>query len=255
VAQGIRASEAAGARLRLVPTPATANETATRSGEAYARLRYEIRTLRLAPGTGFSEADVCDLLGLSKAPVRDALSQLRREGLVVSAARSGYTVAPMTVKDARDLFTLRTLLEGEAAALAATRGGDIERLRQLDVLCQMAYDPTDADSVHEFLAVNSALHLAVADIAGNQRLTDHLTRLLDQSERYMHLGLRLRSRGESIVHEHRELVSAIGAGDSRRARRVAEAQMRESQHMVLDGLLSTDAVLTANIGVPLTGGG
>lgn len=234
-----------GATLRLV---GPAKGPQTRSAEAYHALRDRILTLHLGPGLSFTEADACEWLGLSKAPVRDALANLRREGLVLSAARSGYTVAAMTVKDARDLFTLRTLLESEAAALAAGQGGDLARLRELDALCQGEYEVTDPDSVRRFLVVNSAFHVAVAELGGNLRLVDQLSRVIDQLERYMHLGLRLAHRAESIVHEHRDLLAAIASGDVKRARAEAAAQAHESHRMVLDGLLSSEAVLTANIG-------
>lgn len=240
------------AELRLVPAPGGTN--GSRSHDAYVELRRRILTLALEPGRGFTEAEACEWLGLSKAPVRDALGHLRREGLVLSAARSGYTVAPMTVKDARDLFSLRGLLEGEVAALAAAQGGDLERLQHLDSLCRVHYDPTDAESVHEFLHVNAAFHLAVAELGGNLRMRDQLARVIDQLERYMHLGLRLTPRAEDIVHEHRDLLAAIAAGDSRRARLLADSQAHESHRMVLDGLLSSEAVLTANIGSSLAGG-
>lgn len=226
----------------------------SRSADAYAMLRQAILTLELGPGQAFSEAQACEWTGLSKAPVRDALANLRREGLVVSAARSGYTVAPMTVKDARDLFTLRTLLESEAAALAAGQGGDLEGLRELDALCRGSYDPTEPASVQGFLRVNSDFHVAVAELGGNRRLVDQLRRVIDQLERYMHLGLRLTPRAESIVHEHRELLSAIASGNVRSARGVAREHSHESHRMVLDGLLSSEAVLTANIGSNLVGG-
>lgn len=232
--------------LRLVRGKAT-----SRSEDAYGTLRQAVLTLRLHPGQTFSEADACEWLAMSKAPVRDALARLRREGLVISVARSGYTVAPMTVKDARDLFTLRTLLESEAAALAAGQGGDLARLRELDALCQGEYDVDDPDSVRRFLVVNSAFHLAVAELGGNVRLVEQLQRVIEQLERYMHLGLRLAPRSDAIVHEHRELLTAIAARDVRRARLEAAAQAHESHRMVLDGLLSSEAVLTANIGSAL----
>lgn len=240
----------AASALRLaVGMPTT--PVATLSGGAYAELRRKIHTLELPPGHAFSETDACELLRMSKAPVRDALARLRREGLVVSAARSGYTVAPMTVKDARDLLGLRTLFEGASAALAAAQRGDLDRLRELDELCQMHYDPSDPDSVHRFLSANSAFHVAVAELAGNQRLVDQLARVIDQLERYMHLGLRLASHADEIVHEHRDLVAAIATGDARRARRLAEQQAHDSHRMVVDGLLSSEVVLTANIGSSL----
>lgn len=233
--------------LRLV----TRDTRVTRSGEAYAQLRHGITTLQLPPGHAFTEADVCEWLAMSKAPVRGALAQLRREGLVNSAARSGYTVAPITVQDARDLFALRTLLEGETATLAAARGGDVDRLREIDDLCRTQYDPSDTESVHAFLRANTKFHVAVAELAGNRRIVVQLVRVIDHLQRYMHLGLTQRSRSEAIVHEHRDLLGAIAAGDARLARQLADRHTRDSHRMVLDGLLASDALVTANIGADL----
>lgn len=223
-------------------------ESLSRSFEAYQEIKRRILDLRLPPGTDFTEGAFAAELGLSKTPIREALARLRQEGLVDAMARSGYRVTPVTVKDARDLLGLRTLLEGEAAALAATRGADVDELKHLESLCRTSYDPSDRTSIVDFLAANHAFHMAVAQMSGNTRLESTLQAVLEQLERVMHLGLSLTSRAEEIVHEHRDLVGAILAGDSERARSVAVAQSHSSQLMVLTALLSSDAVLTTNLG-------
>jgi DNA-binding GntR family transcriptional regulator len=226
-------------------------ERESRSELVYEQLRAAIMRLELWPSESFSETDLVDRLQTSRAPVRDALARLRREGLVQSSPRAGHRVAPMTVKDAHDLFNLRTLLEAETAALAALAGGDVEHLRELDRLCSAHYDPREPDSIAEFLQRNAAFHLAVARLADNNRMTAMVARAVD--ERYMHLGLRLTPRAADIVHEHQELVAAIVAGDADAARRVALAQAQSSHRMVLDALLNSAEVLTVNLGAP-TGG-
>ncbi len=216
------------------------------SDQTYTRLRKSILELDVAPGSSLTESELAADLGVSKAPVREALARLRREGLVESIARSGYQVRPVTVKDARDLFGLRSLLEVEAAGLAASAGGVIDHLRELDELAQAAYDPTDRSSIIQFLSANRDLHVGIARFAGNQRITHALEQVLDQLLRYFHLALP-HAKAEVMVHEHRDLLSAILSGNQIAAREIALAQARSSQAMVIDALLSSDAVLSTNL--------
>lgn len=221
----------------------------TLSDSAYRDIKRRILDLRLPPGTAFTEGELVADLGLSKTPIRDALARLRQEGLVEAIARSGYRVTPVTIKDARDLMSLRTLLEGEAAALAASRGTELGLLKELEDLCMTSYEPGDRDSIVNFLTANHEFHLAVAQLSGNWWLAETLRQVLEQLERVMHVGLALTSRADEIVHEHKDLVTAILSGDADKAREVAVAQSHKAQLMVLSGLLSSDAILSTNLGV------
>ncbi|MHB8452100.1 MAG: GntR family transcriptional regulator [Mycobacteriales bacterium] len=220
----------------------------TRSHEAYVEIKRRVLDLRMPPGSEFTEGELAADLGASKTPIREALARLRQEGLVDAVARSGYRVTPVTVKDARDLMGLRTLLEGEAAALAAAHGADVAELRDLERLCQASYDPADRASIVTFLAANFQLHLAIGRMSGNARLTESLQETLEQLERVMHLGLAVSSRAGEVVHEHQELVAAILEGDAEAAREAAIAQARAAQRMTLEALLSSDVVMSMNLG-------
>jgi DNA-binding GntR family transcriptional regulator len=219
----------------------------TRTHEAYTALKRRIIDLTLPPGASFSEGELAMELGFSKTPVREALARLRQERLVEAVARSGYRVTPVTVKGAHDLFQLRALLEGEAAAIAADRGGEIDTLLELDDLCRASYDPDDQSSISAFLEANTRFHVTVAMIGGNDALAMMLQQVLEQLERLFHLGLALNSRGHEMVHEHQELLAAVKSGDPEAARRAATVQTGSSQLMVLNALLSSDSVVSANI--------
>ena len=221
---------------------------ATRSHDAYIEIKGRILDLRMPPGSEFTEGELVADLGLSKTPIREALARLRQENLVQAIPRSGYRVSPVTVKDARDLMGLRLLLEGEAASLAATSGTDLARLKELQGLCDTSYDPGDRDSIVNFLAANHDLHVAIARLSGNRHLAEMLEQVLEQLQRVMHLGLTLTSRADEIVHEHRDLVDAILSGDGEQAREAAAVQARRAQQMVITALLSSDAVMSTNLG-------
>lgn len=219
----------------------------TRTHEAYTVIKRRIIELALPPGAAFTEGGLAAELGLSKTPVREALARLRQERLVEAAARSGYCVTPVTMKHARDLFQLRALLEGEAAAIAADRGADLETLVELEQLCIASYDPADKSSITRFLQANTRFHVTLASVGGNDALAGMLEQVLEQLERLFHLGLALSSRGDEMVHEHRELLDAVKLGDREAARRAAGSQTGSSQLMVLNAMLSSDAVLSTNI--------
>src|SRR5690242_1434669 len=83
---------------------------ASKGEQAYQSIKGRILELHMAPGAPFKEGELATRLGLGKTPVREALARLRREGLVEVAPRSGYRVSPVTLRRARELFGLRTVL-------------------------------------------------------------------------------------------------------------------------------------------------
>ena len=214
---------------------------------AYATIKSQLIYLDLPPGTMFTEASLARELGISKTPVREALARVRREGLVEASARSGYRVTPVTVKDARNLFALRILLEGEAAALAAQHMEDPKHLGVLDRLQKASYNPKDVDSIKTYMRRNTEFHMTVARASGNEHLAAVLEQILDQMERLFHIGLALTNRADEIIHEHTDLVKAIVSGDEKTAREVAVTQIRNSQRMVLDALLASPRLLSTNV--------
>ena len=88
--------------------------------QAYLRLRQEILVCTLAPGQVLTERELAGRYEMSKTPIREALTQVCHDGLVQRLPGRGYMVAPITVKDLRDLFDMRLILE-VAAAERATR--------------------------------------------------------------------------------------------------------------------------------------
>ncbi len=205
--------------------------------QAVAALRREILTTRLLPGETLSEASAAQLLGLGKAPVRAALARLAEEGLVQAVPRRGWIVSLVTIRDIHEVFDLRLLLEPEAARRAAGRV-DAEALRRLDNVCACGYRPEDEDSTQTFLGANKAFHVAVAELAGNNRLARQIDRLLDESTRMLTLGLRARDRTGEMAHEHHELIEAMALGRAEDAAVIMHQQVLASRTMVLEALTS-----------------
>lgn len=223
---------------------------ATRTLEVYHQLKRQILTLELPPGRLVTEAELAQTFGISKTPVREALSHLQHEALVEVVGRSGYRVTPLTLKQARELFGLRTVLEGEAAALAAQRSLEPPEVEELERRAQVSYEPGDSWSVSAFLELNTELHCAIARLGGNERLTAVLHGVLQELERFFRVGLSLTARSSQITHEHGDVARAIASGDVEAARERAVAQCLASQEMVLAALALSDSLATASISPP-----
>lgn len=209
---------------------------------AYERIRHDIISCAIAPGTEISEAQLCAQYKLGKAPVRMALNRLAHDGLVRAIPRRGYMVAPVTVRDIHDVFELRLMLEPAAARMAAGKV-DAHRLQALDEICRAGYQPGDLKSTSRFLEANKAFHVAIAQGTGNVRLAGAIEQLLDEMTRLLHLGLGLRNRSQEMQHEHRSLVKALSRGDGDTAERICREQIEAARNMVLSAILTSSSVM------------
>lgn len=236
-----------GKRNRPIPGARdAARQQQSLSKRTYERIKEDIITCALPPGTEISEASLSIRYRTGKAPIRWALATLSKESLVSPRPRRGYMVAPVTLQDVRNLFELRLLLEPHAASLAAGQV-DPERLRNLEADCEAGYRPGDRSSEAAFLRANKTFHVTIAKASGNQRLAAVLEAILEEMERLFHLGLGLRNRSEEMHHEHAELVDALIAGDDRRAEKATVHQIKAARDMVLTALLDSAQLKTANI--------
>ncbi len=216
-------------------------DAATETDALHQRLREDIVTCRLAPGSRVSEAVLAETYGCGKAPVRAALARLRQEGWVRAEARKATVIAPITLQDVHELYELRLLLEPAAAKLAAGRVNATE-LARLAKLADQRYLPGNARSTLAFLQANREFHLTIARATRNGLLSRALADLLDRMTRVMHLGLSQRDRTRELRHDHRTLVAALARGDGAAADSLAHKEIEDSRRMVLDALHTSPAV-------------
>jgi len=209
----------------------------TRADEAYQALKQMIIRADLAPGAEFTELQAAEFVGYSRTPVREALARLRHRRLIVLLPGRRYAVAPISMGDVRDLFVVRRLVESETTRLAAGRV-DVDQLRHLDAICIKAYDPSDPESVRDFLQANTEFHMTVAHASGNTRLADLLAPLLSEMERLLYLGLRASNRTNDIVHEHRRLITALETGNTTVAANEALTQLHDAEAMVIQAFVA-----------------
>jgi len=178
----------------------------------------------LAPGTPISEGELAASHGTSKTPARQALARLCDEGLVNLIPYRGYYVAPMGLRDAKELYETRLILELGVIDLAV-RNAPEGAARDLE-LAAAGGERSDARA---YLLANAAFHLGIARLGGNARLEGLLRECLDLMRRPMALDSRLGLDKAAQIAEHVEIARCI----ARRDAVGATARMRE--HIVSAG--------------------
>lgn len=201
--------------------------------DVFHTLRRDILSCRLAPGAELREAELAERFEVSKSPVRDALSRLVHEGLVVVMPRQGYRVAAISLKDVRDMFEYRAILEGACARVAVENATD-EALRELDRF--RAFDA----KAHEdgFIGYNRDFHHAVIRLCGNARLARAAESQIDQMDRVIAVSVdSMRNHDPArAIAQHVEVIEALQRRDGRRASTLMSRHVLEARKRVCNGL-------------------
>jgi DNA-binding GntR family transcriptional regulator len=190
----------------------------------YEALLELITTRSLRPGQHLVESELAQHLGVSRQPVREALQRLNTDGWVDLRPAQGAFVHEPKEEEADQLLTVRTLLEAEAARLAAVNAG-AEGVAELEDLCARGEAAVGGAEVEKVVEANAAFHARVMGLAGNAVLAE-LARQVDRRVRWYYTPV-ARQRGAQSWIEHRELIAAIADGDERRA---AEVMREHTEH-------------------------
>ncbi|APU22114.1 transcriptional regulator [Actinoalloteichus sp. GBA129-24] len=228
----------ASARRRVLPFPTAAvagecrikgqERTVTSLSERVAgRIRRDIIRGTLAPGTRVTEAALSEAYGVSRVPIREAFRVLETEGFVVSRPYAGSTVAALDTADADDLFAVRATVEERTARRAAGRA-DSAAVARLMAVVDAGDSALAAGRRQDLTDLNTAFHLAIAEIAANPSLTGMLRQLAGKIEWIYAADVAVRA--ESSWIEHRLIASAIETGDVDGAALLMRRHVENSRH-------------------------
>jgi DNA-binding GntR family transcriptional regulator len=191
---------------------------------AYASIRDGILSGEFPPGHRLGEVELATLLGTSRTPVREALRRLGADGLIETEPNRGARVRTWDDRDLESLFSVRALIEGFAAGLAAQHVG-LPQLAELHTLCDQmdaVAAPGPEHDLHLVANLNERFHAAV-HLASRNQLVPGLARSLIQIPMVVRTFMTYTpARLAESMRQHRDILSALTMRDSN----WAEAAMR-----------------------------
>ncbi len=177
------------------------------------RIRDMIRNGVLKKGDRIVEKQLCDALGVSRTPLREALRILKSEGLIDLVPNKGAHVAQPSMQDIRELFEVMSILEGACARTAAQKmsEADFVRLDKLHRKLEKHYQQKDHE---KYLEVNHKYHSLIQEMAGNKLFNEILGGLRQKILLYRQRQLFQPDRFEASMEEHRLLLEALRNRDA-----------------------------------------
>jgi DNA-binding GntR family transcriptional regulator len=213
--------------------------------QVQARLKQAILDGALAPGEQLVEGEIARQFGVSRSPVREAIQDLERQGYVVKKPRRGTFVTDLNPQSVVEIYSLRILLEGYAAAIvAAKRPADtVERLRAL--VGDMEEAMRNSNLVG-FSEADLEFHSLLCHSTGHVHLVS-LTQCL-RPEMGFHIVLSRYSLSEieNLIRQHSRLLDAIEAGQSAEARLVVQEHIRWGGSLFLQKFFGADELALAD---------
>ncbi|MGQ7793412.1 GntR family transcriptional regulator [Faunimonas sp. B44] len=194
-------------------------------------LRFSIVSGRLAPGARLVERELIDRMAVSRTVIREALRQLESEGLIDVVPNKGAVVRKLTLDEAKDLYSIRAVLEGLAARLFVENADEGAR-RQLEDALEatiQAYDQGDPNSI---LETKNRFYEVLFRGARSETLRGMIDSLHARIWRWRALGLahpqRSPERSKESLSNLRAIVSAIARGDADGAESISRSEVMKA---------------------------
>lgn len=186
-------------------------------------IRQRIYSRELEPGCWVDEMKMVEEFGISRTPLREALKVLASEGLVTIKPRRGAYVTEISEKDLRDVYHLLSLLESDAAAIAAEQASatEIQQLRNLHLELEQAQG-----DANQFFKINEQFHMQLLSLCNNRFLLQTVADLRKVMKLNRHKSLFKQGRIKESLQEHGVILLHIGDRNPEAARSAMQTHFR-----------------------------
>lgn len=170
----------------------------------------------LKPGERVSEPELAERFGISRTPIREAFRQLESEGYLEVVPRRGAVVASLSERDVVEFYSIKSILEGHAARIAAERMSerDLERLEAINTKLEQIAAEGDIKS---FFRIHNEFHDLFIKASGNDKLAELINHLVLKFNRLRLASLSQPGRMDISVQEHRKIIEAFRKHDGDQA--------------------------------------
>lgn len=201
--------------------------------QVVATLRKAIIEQRFKPGDRLREREVCDLLGVSRTSVREALRQLESEHLVEVVANRGPIVARLSPDAAREIYEIRSALEGLAGRLCALNATD-EEIEQLAELLTPLEQAADRDDVPHLIELKDEFYRALFTASRNAMLLEMIGALNVRISALRAATLSRSGRPKEMLRELRQIIAALKERDPEAASAACSAHVMAASRIAAE---------------------
>lgn len=195
----------------------------------------EIAGGRWLPGARIIQEQLAAQLGVSRQPVQQALTLLRKEGVLSDAPGRGLQVAPLDLDHVRHMYELRAVIEGLAFRTAATHSA-AEVARRSPALIAAGRKAVAAQSFTAMIAADMALHHCIYTHSGNPLVAPAMQTHWTQTQRVMGEVLMRGDKPRDIWDQHEALLQAVAAGKGLLAEKLARQHILEAADFMIQRL-------------------
>ena len=187
----------------------------TRKEIAYRRIKKDILNRKWRPGSKIVERGLSRMFNMSRIPIREALSRLEKEGLVVQVPNWGTYIRKADEKEVMEMYEVREALEGGAARLAASRatGEDLDELVQIVEEMEKTAAKKNKKSLHAFEEADNRFHVTLVKTSHNSKLIELASLCHLRAEEIPRLVSEESAETERqrLLEEHRQIVECLSA--------------------------------------------
>jgi DNA-binding GntR family transcriptional regulator len=198
-------------------------------------LRTAITRGQFAPGERLVETDLCDLMGVSRPSLREALRQLESEGLVVTVPNRGPTVSLLSAQDVASIYEVRGALEALAAQLFAATASEAE-VEELDRTVDDLERAYQSEDLEKIVVAKQRFYDVLLAGSGNSMLPSLLRTMNARVTQLRRVSLSLPQRGTVSLREIRAVLRAIKRRDPDGAFKASLHHVKEASKVVLRSL-------------------
>lgn len=204
-----------------------------RGSSVYSTLRDMAISYEFKPGERLSESELALRLGVSRTPVREALTRLVADGFLLPASR-GYMRRELDVKESLDLYEARVAVERECVRLAVERATDAQLDEALAYLEQSQRVASDTP-IRQLVDLDEGFHLRIADMAGNAELRRMLASLNERIRFIRWIDMESVGR-DSTQREHLEILRALRARDAHASERLMAEHIGLRREQIVEAI-------------------
>lgn len=228
-------------QVRTDPVEHSRHVGRTMADTTYRRLRHDIVAGRLSAGSKLKLEGLLETYEVGMSPLREALTRLVGDLLVVSEGQRGFWVAPLSLDELDDISRVRTLIETEALNLAIRNGDSawetavgkaFDALTEIEERLPQTGEPLDPGALEEWERCNRAFHATLVSASGSPTLIRLRDQLYRQSERYRRVSLNVSRRWRNVHDEHVAIFDAAMQRNVLKAARMTELHMSRTAEEV-----------------------